>query len=122
MGSAVLAGVLCMFATYAQVAGFGGADALARSTDPMDELAELSRLGFLGFFLHAGFAASFRKSPNVRERSRTTWTDPVASRPPSPDAPPLRSSRQGGASPLGPTLGPRAQVTWLAHPYAHVDP
>ncbi|MET9662024.1 APC family permease [Streptomyces sp. NPDC006510] len=59
MGSAVLAGVLYMFATYAQVAGFGGADALAKSTDPMDELAELSGLGFLKFFLHAGFAASF---------------------------------------------------------------
>ncbi|MEU3651897.1 APC family permease [Streptomyces sp. NPDC032161] len=59
MGSAVLAGVLYMFATYAQVAGFGGADALGKSSDPMDELAEMSGLGFLKFFLHAGFAASF---------------------------------------------------------------
>ncbi|MGW1988531.1 APC family permease [Embleya sp. NPDC001921] len=59
MGSALLAGLLYMFATYAQVVGFGGPDGLVASADPMDELAELSGLGFLKFFLHAGFAASF---------------------------------------------------------------
>lgn len=59
MGSAVLAGLLYMFATYAQVAGFGGADKLAASTDPMDDLAHRSGLGFLGPFLSLGFAASF---------------------------------------------------------------
>jgi amino acid transporter len=59
MGSAVLAGVLYIFATYAQVVGAGGPEALAASADPMEDLARGSGLDFLGPFLDIGFAASF---------------------------------------------------------------
>jgi amino acid transporter len=59
MGSAVLAGLLYIFATYAQVAGSGGPEELAASADPMEDLARGSGLDFLGPFLDIGFAASF---------------------------------------------------------------
>ncbi len=60
VGSAVLAGVLYILATYAQVAQFkGGADALAKSGAPMDDLTSQWGLSFLQPFLDFGFAASF---------------------------------------------------------------
>lgn len=57
---ALFAGILYVFATYAQVAAFkGGADALGASTSPMDDLA--SQYGLTGIepILNLGFAASF---------------------------------------------------------------
>jgi len=59
-GSAILAGLLYIFATYAQVAGFeGGAAALAKSASPMDDLAVQYGLdGFLPI-LNLGITASF---------------------------------------------------------------
>lgn len=58
-GSAVLAGLLYIFATYTQVAGFGGPEALAKSADPMEDLAAASGMSFLAPFLDIGFTASF---------------------------------------------------------------
>lgn len=57
---ALFAGVLYVFATYAQVAAFkGGAEGLGASTSPMDDLA--SQYGLTGIvpILNLGFAASF---------------------------------------------------------------
>jgi amino acid transporter len=60
LGSAVLAGVLYVFATYMQVAQFqGGAAALAVSASPMDDLVEQYGLGALRGFLDLGFFSSF---------------------------------------------------------------
>jgi amino acid transporter len=60
VGSAVLAGLLYIAATYAQVAQFkGGAAALAGSGAPMDDLTSQWNLTFLQPFLDFGFAASF---------------------------------------------------------------
>ena len=59
-GSAILAGILYIFATYAQVASFqGGAAGLAASASPMDDLA--THYGLDGFLpiLNAGITASF---------------------------------------------------------------
>jgi amino acid transporter len=59
-GSAVLAGILYVFATYSQVAQFkGGAKALAASPSPMDDLTAQWGLGFLQPVLDFGFTASF---------------------------------------------------------------
>ena len=60
LGSAILAGILYIFATYAQVAAFqGGAEKLAKSGSPMEDLA--SHYGLSGFLpiLNMGFTASF---------------------------------------------------------------
>jgi amino acid transporter len=59
-GSAILAGLLYMFATYSQVAAFeGGAAGLAASASPMDDLAVQYGLdGFLPI-LNLGITASF---------------------------------------------------------------
>lgn len=57
---ALFAGILYVFATYAQVAAFkGGAKGLGASTSPMDDLA--SQYGLTGIepILNLGFAASF---------------------------------------------------------------
>lgn len=60
IGSAFFAGLLYMFATYAQVAQFkGGAEALAKSASPMDDLTDQWGLSALHPFLDFGFAASF---------------------------------------------------------------
>ncbi|MBC7517538.1 MAG: APC family permease [Microbacteriaceae bacterium] len=58
--SAILAGILYIFATYAQVAQFkGGAAALAASGSPMDDLTKQWGLSFLQPVLDIGFSASF---------------------------------------------------------------
>jgi amino acid transporter len=60
LGSAILAGVIYVFATYMQVAQFqGGAAALAASGSPMDDLVEQHGLGALRGFLDLGFFSSF---------------------------------------------------------------
>ncbi len=59
-GGAIFAGILYIFATYAQVAAIdGGAEGLAASGSPMDALA--SQYGLDGFvpLLNLGFTASF---------------------------------------------------------------
>ncbi len=59
-GGAIFAGLLYIFATYAQVAAFkGGAAGLAAASSPMDELA--TQYGLQGFIplLNLGFTASF---------------------------------------------------------------
>ena len=59
-GSAILAGILYVFATYAQVAQFkGGAKALGASGSPMDDLTHQWGLTFLQPLLDLGFSASF---------------------------------------------------------------
>lgn len=47
LGSAVLVGILYIFAAYTSVLGFGGADSLSTSTAPISDLAE--RMGMGGF-------------------------------------------------------------------------
>lgn len=59
-GGAIFAGILYIFATYAQVAAFdGGAAGLAAAGSPMDELAAQYGLSGLTPIMNLGFAASF---------------------------------------------------------------
>lgn len=60
LGSAILAGVIYVFATYMEIAQFkGGASALAVSASPMDDLVEQYGLGGLRAFIDLGFTSSF---------------------------------------------------------------
>ena len=59
LGSAVLVGVLYVFATYAQVLGFGGPDGLAASGAPISELAETNGLSSIEWIVDLGVTASF---------------------------------------------------------------
>ena len=59
LGSAVLVGVLYVFAAYTSVLGFGGPDQLAGSAAPITDLAKASGLGDFSYVVDLGVAASF---------------------------------------------------------------
>ncbi|WP_448616686.1 APC family permease [Modestobacter sp. URMC 112] len=59
IGSAVLVGVLYVFASIASVMGFGGTEALSGSAAPVSELAERYGLGSIVWIVDLGVAASF---------------------------------------------------------------
>ena len=59
LGSAVLVGVLYVFATYAAVLGFGGPDGLAASGAPISELADTNGLSGITWIVDLGVTASF---------------------------------------------------------------
>ena len=59
LGSAVLVGVLYVFAAYTSVLGFGGPDKLAASAAPITDLAHSSGLGDFSYVVDLGVAASF---------------------------------------------------------------
>jgi amino acid transporter len=59
LGSAVLVGVLYVFAAYTSVLGFGGPDKLAASAAPITDLAQASGLGDFSYVVDLGVAASF---------------------------------------------------------------
>jgi amino acid transporter len=59
IGSAVLVGVLYVFATYASVLGFGGATELGSSAAPISDLADSNGLGGVTWIVDLGVTASF---------------------------------------------------------------
>ena len=59
IGSAVLVGVLYVFAAISSVMGFGGTEGLSSSADPVSELAERYGLGSIVWIVALGVAASF---------------------------------------------------------------
>jgi amino acid transporter len=59
VGSAVLVGVLYVFATYASVLGFDGAEALSGSAAPISDLAARNGLGSVTWIVDLGVTASF---------------------------------------------------------------
>ena len=59
LGSAVLVGVLYVFATYAEVLGFGGPEGLAASGAPISELADSNGLSGIKWIVDLGVTASF---------------------------------------------------------------
>jgi amino acid transporter len=59
IGSAVLVGVLYVFASYASVVGFGSAEGLGGSAAPISDLAEQNGLGGVRWFVDLGVTASF---------------------------------------------------------------
>jgi amino acid transporter len=59
IGSAVLVGVLYVFATYASVLGFGGTEALSASAAPISDLAAQNGLGGVTWLVDLGVTASF---------------------------------------------------------------
>lgn len=59
IGSAVLVGVLYVFASISSVMGFGGVDALSSSAAPVSDLAERYGLGSIVWIVDLGVAASF---------------------------------------------------------------
>ncbi len=77
-GSAILAGVLYIFAAYAQVGAFkGGPSALATSASPMDDLAVQYGISWFQLLLNLGITASFFAVVvaciNVAGRLLFTW-------------------------------------------------
>ena len=59
IGSAVLVGLLYVFASIASVSGFGGVEALSGSAAPVSELATRYGLGSIVWIVDLGVAASF---------------------------------------------------------------
>ncbi|SFK98619.1 APC family permease [Geodermatophilus ruber] len=59
IGSAVLVGVLYVFATYASVVGFGGPETLGESAAPISDLADSNGLGGVRWIVDLGVTASF---------------------------------------------------------------
>jgi amino acid transporter len=59
IGSAVLVGVLYVFATYASVLGFGDPLAVNQSAAPISELADRNGLGSVTWIVDLGVTASF---------------------------------------------------------------
>jgi amino acid transporter len=59
IGSAVLVGILYVFATYTSVLGFGKTDALAKSAAPISDLAKQNGLGGFAIVVDLGVSASF---------------------------------------------------------------
>ena len=59
IGSAVLVGVLYVFASISSVMGFGGVEELSGSAAPVSELAERYGLGGIVWIVDLGVAASF---------------------------------------------------------------
>ena len=59
VGSALLVGVLYVFATYASILGFDGAEGLGGSTAPISDLAERNGLGSVTWVVDLGVTASF---------------------------------------------------------------
>jgi amino acid transporter len=59
LGSAVLVGLLYIFASYSTVLGFGGADGLAASGAPISDLATANGLGGVTWLIDLGVTASF---------------------------------------------------------------
>ena len=59
VGSALLVGVLYVFATYASVLGFDGAEGLGGSSAPISDLAEQNGLGSVTWIVDLGVTASF---------------------------------------------------------------
>ena len=59
IGSAVLVGVLYVFATYASVLGFGGTEALSSSAAPVSDLARQNGVGGVTWLVDLGVTASF---------------------------------------------------------------
>jgi amino acid transporter len=59
IGSAVLVGLLYVFATYASVLGFGGTTELSESAAPISDLADSNGLGGVTWIVDLGVTASF---------------------------------------------------------------
>ncbi|HEV7870623.1 MAG TPA: APC family permease [Modestobacter sp.] len=59
LGSAVLVGLLYVFASYTSVQGFGGAEGLSTSAAPISDLAENNSLGAVTWLIDLGVTASF---------------------------------------------------------------
>ncbi|MGY1631636.1 APC family permease [Geodermatophilus sp. SYSU D01186] len=59
IGSAILVGILYVFATYASVLGFGGTEALSGSSAPISDLAQRNGLGGVTWLVDLGVTASF---------------------------------------------------------------
>jgi amino acid transporter len=59
IGSAVLVGILYVFAMYTSVLGFGKTDALATSSAPISDLAKQNGLGDFAIVVDLGVSASF---------------------------------------------------------------
>ncbi|GAB3347097.1 APC family permease [Modestobacter lapidis] len=59
LGSAVLVGLLYIFASYSSVLGFGGTEGLATSSAPISDLAEDNSLGSVTWLIDLGVTASF---------------------------------------------------------------
>jgi amino acid transporter len=59
LGSAVLVGLLYIFASYSSVLGFGGTEGLASSAAPISDLADTNGLGGATWFIDLGVTASF---------------------------------------------------------------
>ncbi|WP_448627635.1 APC family permease [Geodermatophilus sp. URMC 64] len=59
LGSAVLVGVLYVFAAYTMVLGFGQPEALSASTAPISDLADQYGLGSVSWLVDLGVTASF---------------------------------------------------------------
>jgi amino acid transporter len=59
LGSAVLVGLLYIFASYSSVQGFGGVDGLAASGAPISDLATDNGLGGVTWLIDLGVTASF---------------------------------------------------------------
>ena len=77
IGSAVLVGVLYVFASIASVLGFGSVDALTGSAAPVSDLAELYGLRSIVWIVDLGVAASFFAvtiaSINAASRVLSRW-------------------------------------------------
>jgi amino acid transporter len=59
LGSAVLVGILYVFATFSSVIGFGSTDALSKSAAPISDLANGNGLGSVAWIVDLGVTASF---------------------------------------------------------------
>jgi amino acid transporter len=59
LGSAVLVGLLYVFASYSSVQGFGGTEGLSTSAAPISDLAETNGLGGVTWLIDLGVTASF---------------------------------------------------------------
>jgi amino acid transporter len=59
LGSAVLVGLLYIFASYSSVQGFGGTEGLSTSAAPISDLAEQNSLGSVTWLIDLGVTASF---------------------------------------------------------------
>ena len=59
LGSAVLVGILYVFASYTMVLGFGDPNALGQSTAPISDLAARFGLGSVAWIVDLGITASF---------------------------------------------------------------
>lgn len=59
LGGALIAGVLYLASSYAQLVGFGSGEAIAASSAPLNDLADAAGVSPLGYLVDLGAAASF---------------------------------------------------------------